>query len=67
MATGDKGPEIYIECVVRGGLLQVTAIHAATGTEASVFGPPTASREALTRNAVAKLIYILKKKGGAEK
>ncbi len=64
MAGADK-PEIYIECVVQGGLLKVTAIHSASGIEASVFGPASnASREVLTRNAVAKLAYILKKNAG---
>lgn len=55
-----KDSGIYIECVVRGGLLQVSAIDPVTGTEASVFGPPNA-RQALTHNAVAKLAYVLKK------
>lgn len=56
-----KSTDVYIECILRGGLLKVTAIHAGTGTEVSVFGPGNA-REALTRNAVAKLQYVLKKK-----
>ncbi len=61
MSGADK-PEIYIECVVQGALLKVTAIHSVSGTEASVFGPASnASREVLTRNAVTKLAYILKK------
>jgi hypothetical protein len=60
------GPEIYMEYVVRGSLLQATAIDPATGAEASVFGPVTASREALTRNAIAKLTYILNKNGRTE-
>jgi hypothetical protein len=62
MAPGDDKPDIYIECVTHGGLLKVTAIHGATGTEVSVFGPASAtSREALTRTAVAKLAYVMKK------
>ena len=59
-----KSPAIYIEYVIRAGLMQVTAIDAATGVEASVFGSAKSSREALTQNAVAKLAYVLKKKGG---
>lgn len=60
--SGSGKPEIYIECVVQGGLMKVTAIHSISGTEASVFGPASnASRDVLTRNAVAKLAYILKK------
>ncbi len=61
MPGADK-PEIYIECVVQGGLMKVTAVHSLSGTEASVFGPASnASREVLTRNAVAKLAYVMKK------
>jgi len=63
MAAGrpSKGSEIYIECVAQGGLLKVSAIDPVTGMEANVFGPLNA-REVLTRNAVAKLAYVLKKK-----
>ncbi len=62
MNTGEQQPEIYIECVTHGSLMKVTAIHGATGTEVSVFGPASAnSREALTRTAVAKLAYVMKK------
>ena len=63
-AGGEGKPEIYIEFVVKAGLVKATAIDSATGTEASVFGPVTAPREALTRNAVAKLAYVLKKQKG---
>jgi hypothetical protein len=55
--------EVYIECVVQGGFMKVTAVDSATGTEATVFGPASAaSREVLTRNAAAKLAYVLKKR-----
>ncbi len=66
MVSGDRKPEIYIECIVRGGLMKVTAIDSATGTEASVFGPATAAREALQHNAVAKLAYVMKKRANSE-
>jgi len=63
MAAGGQGkPEIYIEFVVQGGLVKATAIDSVTGTEASVFGPASAPREALSHNALAKLAYVLKKK-----
>lgn len=52
--------EILIECVLNGGYLKVTAVDATTGTEACVFGPPTA-RAALTRTAVQKLQMVLKR------
>ena len=60
--TGGTMPEreIYIECTLRGGLLQVAAVDSVTGTEVSVFGPVTA-REALIRTATAKLRYVLTK------
>ncbi len=62
MGTGAQEPEIYIECTTQSGLMKVTAIDGATGTEVSVFGPASASsREALTRTAVAKLAYVMKK------
>jgi len=60
MAGPPTEQEIYIECILNGGFLKVTAIDARTGTEACVFGPPNA-RETLTRNAVAKLAYVMKK------
>ncbi len=65
MVAGGGKPEsdVYIECVLKGGLMQVSAIDANTGTEVSVFGPAGA-RTALIRNAVAKLSYVLKKKTG---
>ena len=57
--TKDEG--VYIECVLHGGLMKVTALDPSTGIEASVFGPAGA-RETLKRNAVAKLVWVLKKK-----
>jgi len=63
VSVGDppKSSEVYIECKLRGGLLQVSAIDAATATEVSVFGPVNA-RAALIHNATAKLAFMLKKK-----
>ena len=62
MESGGKRPEsnVYIECVLKGALMQVSAIDSVSGREVSVFGPAGA-REALIRNAVAKLSYVLKK------
>jgi len=60
MAAGKPDSQVYIECVVKGALMQVSAIDSNTGTEVKVFGPAGA-REALIRNAVAKLAYVLKK------
>jgi hypothetical protein len=60
-AAPTKDAGVYIECVLNGGLMKVSAIDPATGTEVSVFGPANA-RETLKRNAVAKLVWVLKKK-----
>ena len=62
MASGGNKPEVYIEFIVQGRLIKVTAIDGATGLEASVFGPATAPRAALQHNALAKLRYLLKRK-----
>ena len=61
--SGGSKPEagIYVECVIKGALMQVSAIDAVTGTEVSVFGPAGA-RTALIANATAKLRYVMKKK-----
>lgn len=59
---GHSGREIYIEFVALGGTVKVTAIDAATGTEASIVGPANALRAALEQAAVNKLEYLLKKK-----
>jgi hypothetical protein len=61
MPSGGKKPEVYIEFVVQGGLIKVTAIDGATGVEATVFGPASAPRAALQQNALAKLKYLLTK------
>jgi len=65
MAAGGEGkPEIYIEFVVQGALVKATAIDAKTGTEACIFGPASAGRDALSKGAVAKLAYVMKKQKG---
>ncbi len=56
------GGDIYVEFVVQGSVVKVTAIHAATGTEASVMGPAGAPRAALSDAAVRKLRYVMQKK-----
>ncbi len=58
-ATG--GREILIEFVVQGSSVKVTAIDAATGTEASIVGPSSAARQALEAAAVRKLNFLLSK------
>ena len=55
------GDEIYIEFVVQGSVVKVTAIDSKTGIEASVIGPAGASRAGLSAAAVRKLEYVAKK------
>ena len=55
--------EIFVEFVAHGNTVKATAIDSATGTEASIVGPATAGREALTQAAIRKLEFVLKKKG----
>lgn len=51
---------------MHGGSVKVTAIHAPSGTEASIVGPAGAPRQALEAAAVQKLSYLLKKRKGAD-
>ena len=61
MSSPGKG-EIYIEFVVRGSVVKVTAIDANTGTEASIVGPANAAQVALADAARRKLAYVMAKK-----
>ena len=56
------GKEIYVEFVVMGNTVKVTAIDSQTGLEASVIGPANAPRGALADAARRKLEYLEKKK-----
>lgn len=62
MATG--GGEIFVEFVVQGGFVKVTAIDPVTGTEASIMGPAGAARAALSDAAIRKLRYVIRKNNG---
>ena len=57
----EKG-EILLEFVVQGNAVKATAIHAATGIEASIVGPANAARETLAQAALRKLHYVMAKK-----
>jgi len=61
MASSGKD-EVFIEFVVQGNVIKATAIHAATGTEASIVGPANAGREILAQAAARKLQYVMAKK-----
>ena len=54
--------EVFIEFVVQGNVVKATAIHAATGTEASIVGPANAGRDVLAQAAARKLQYVMTKK-----
>jgi hypothetical protein len=65
---GGKTPaadeEILIEFVIHGNVARVTAIHAASGAEATIVGPATAPRAALEAAASRKLVYVMSKGKG---
>jgi hypothetical protein len=58
----EKRP-IYIEFVLQGNVVKVTAIPSVTGVEASIVGPANAAQSTLAEAAWRKLEYVLKKKG----
>lgn len=60
-----RDPEVLLEFQRIGSYMKAIAIDAATGTEVSVVGPATGSRELLTRTAVAKLRYVLERNRNA--
>lgn len=57
--------EILIEFVVRGAVVRVTAIHAKSGTEATIVGPSSAPRATLEMAAARKLAYVMRKRTSA--
>ena len=56
------GRPIYVEFVVQGNVVKVTAIDSVTGVEASIVGPANAAQSTLAEAARRKLDYVLKKK-----
>lgn len=56
-----SGGEYLFEFRRVGAFLKATAIDPETGTEVSVVGPATGSRELLTRTAIAKLKYVMER------
>jgi hypothetical protein len=54
--------EIFVEFVVQGSFVRVTAIDPASGTEAVTMGPAGAPRAALSNAAIRKLQFMLQKK-----
>lgn len=56
-----RDPEVLLEFQRIGSYMKAVAIDAETGTEVSVVGPATGSRELLTRTVVSKLRYVLER------
>jgi hypothetical protein len=63
--SGEGGAEVDVEFVIQGAYVKVSAIDGASGLEASVVGPASAPRAALSAAALRKLDYVRKQKGGA--
>ena len=59
-------PHYLIEFHHIGAYVKVSVIDPVTNTEASIVGDARASEAALTRLAVRKLEYVLKKKQGSD-
>jgi len=55
------GKEIFVEFVVLGNTVKVTAIDPDTGLEVSVIGPANAPRNVMAEAARKKLEYMAKK------
>jgi hypothetical protein len=56
--------ETIFEIIRIGSAVKVTAVDAATGTEAVIVGDPAASESQLKRLARQKLDYVLSKRRG---
>ena len=56
--------EILIELMQVGNAVKVTAVDPVTGTEVSIVGSPSDGEDVLKRNAVNKLMYVLRKAAG---
>lgn len=53
----------YLEFQAIGNSVKVCAIDPASGLEVSIVGPANQGQELLTRTAVRKLEYMLRKRG----
>jgi hypothetical protein len=57
-----SGRDYIIEFIVQGRYAKVTAVDPATGIEATIVGDANQPQAVLERVAVAKLVWLLKKK-----
>lgn len=55
------GGEVLIEFTQSGNSVRVTAIDPVSYIEASIVGPVWAGEETLRRNAIRKLVYVIRK------
>jgi len=58
------GREVLIELMQVGNAVRVTAVDPVTGTEVTIVGSPADGEDALKRNAINKLNYVLRKAAG---
>ena len=61
---GHAGAEYLLEFVRQGSYMRIAAIDPASGVEVVTVGDAKRSKRELTRVAVQKLEYVLKKKSG---
>ena len=59
----ETGNEVLLEFHRVGNAVKVTAVDPEIGTEVSIVGDPSAGEEILTRIAIKKLQYVLRKRG----
>jgi hypothetical protein len=65
-SSGEGGAQdVLIEFVAQGSFVKVTAIHAGSGTEASIVGPASAPRMTLEAAATRKLAFLMAQKKSA--
>lgn len=58
----ESGKEVLIEMYQVGNSVKVTAVDPETQIEVSIVGSPSVGEEMLKRNAVNKLLYVLRKR-----
>ena len=58
----ESGREVLIEMYQVGNSVKVTAVDPETLVEVSIVGSPSLGEEMLRRNAINKLLYVLRKR-----
>jgi hypothetical protein len=62
----DPEGEVLLEFQQVGAAVKVIAVDPVTQVEVSIVGPASASEAVLSRNAIARLRYVLKRRGLAK-